>query len=102
MAGAVYNPLDVILPTVPLPPTIPFTFQVTRVSEVPCTVAVNCRVRRTRTVTLVGDIATDTGVTPVIAMLYAAETWPSGFSTVTGTADPVVEVEPDADNCEPD
>ena len=41
-AGAVYTPPAVIVPIVALPPTIPFTFHTTDVSEVLTTVAVNC------------------------------------------------------------
>src|SRR5262245_32010524 len=39
--GALYDPDAEIVPTVELPPTIPFTFQVTAVFGVFCTVAVN-------------------------------------------------------------
>jgi hypothetical protein len=40
-AGAVYSPVDVIVPRVELPPTTPFTFHVTLLSGVCRTVAVN-------------------------------------------------------------
>jgi hypothetical protein len=40
--GAVYNPLEVIVPAAALPPAVPFTCQVTAVFVVPVTVAVNC------------------------------------------------------------
>ncbi len=42
VAGAVYTPLDVIVPTVLFPPALPFTAQVTDVLLVPETDAVNC------------------------------------------------------------
>ena len=44
------------VPTVEFPPVIPFTFQITEVFGVFCTVAVNCRVCFVRTVALVGEI----------------------------------------------
>jgi hypothetical protein len=40
--GAVYNPVAVIVPTVALPPVVPFTCQVTAVFVVPVTVSMNC------------------------------------------------------------
>lgn len=40
-AGAVYTPAVVILPSVAVPPVVPFTLQVTAVFVVFCTVAVN-------------------------------------------------------------
>ena len=61
VAGAVYKPLEEIVPTVAFPPAIPFTFQVTAVLEVPLTVAVNCFEVETATDALVGDIDTETG-----------------------------------------
>jgi hypothetical protein len=48
------------VPTVELPPAIPFTFQVTPLFVVFCTVAVNCTVRRIRTVAEVGEIEIET------------------------------------------
>ena len=42
--GAVYKPLALMLPTVVLPPVVPFTCQVTAVFVVPETVARNCLV----------------------------------------------------------
>jgi hypothetical protein len=39
--GAKYVPMSVIVPTVELPPTIPFTSHATAVFEVPVTVAEN-------------------------------------------------------------
>jgi len=40
--GAVYRPFEEIMPTVELPPIVPFTAQVTPVLDVPLTLAVNC------------------------------------------------------------
>lgn len=82
--GALYRPLDEIVPTVPLPPTIPFTFHVTDVLADPCTVAVNCRVCFTRTDALVGEIATVT-VTAMTSTNAEFDTAPSGVVTITGT-----------------
>ena len=48
--GAVYSPPEEIVPVELLPPVTPFTCQVTAVSEVPVTVAENCRVDPTLTV----------------------------------------------------
>ena len=50
-----------MVPTVEFPPVMPFTFQVTAVFVVFETVAVNCLVRPTRTVALVGEMVMDTG-----------------------------------------
>src|ERR1700722_20146059 len=43
LAGGVYCPLEVIVPTDALPPATPFTDQLTAVFEVPVTVAANCK-----------------------------------------------------------
>ena len=43
LAGAVYWPVELIIPNEVLPPAVPFTDQVTAVFDVPETVAVNCR-----------------------------------------------------------
>jgi hypothetical protein len=42
LAGAVYRPCVVMVPTVALPPVTLFTDQVTFVLSLPVTVAVNC------------------------------------------------------------
>src|SRR5690242_11632296 len=76
--GAVYRPVVEIVPSVPFPPVIPFTCQVTRVSAVFWTVAVNWAVRRTRTVAAVGDTVTETGRPLLTEILYAADNCPSG------------------------
>jgi hypothetical protein len=41
-AGAVYNPVESMVPTAESPPPVPFTAQFTAVFVVPVTVAVNC------------------------------------------------------------
>jgi len=60
VAGAVYMPVEVIVPTVELPPTVPFTIQPTAVLLVPETEALNCFDCPTCTLALVGEIDTDT------------------------------------------
>ena len=59
-AGAVYRPVVLTVPTVLLPPFVLFTSQVTAVSVVPVTVAVNCSVDLGDSVTAAGDIETAT------------------------------------------
>jgi hypothetical protein len=60
--GAEYRPLEEIVPLLLLPPTRPFTFQVTPVVEVPVTAAVNCCVPSVETVAELGD--TETAMPP--------------------------------------
>ena len=86
------------MPAVVFPPLTPFTCHVTLSSVVPLTVAVKVAVRLTRTTALAGDTVTETGTLAITETLYAAEICPSGFKTVTGTDDPVADVEPDAVN----
>ena len=57
-AGAVYTPPDVIVPTVVFPPATPFTLQLTLVSVVFVTVAVNIAVFPSTTDPLVGAMVT--------------------------------------------
>jgi len=68
-----------IRPTVELPPAIPFTFQVTRPSLVPVTVAVNWADCRTFTVADVGETWTATVLGAVI--VTAAEPLAVGVAT---------------------
>jgi hypothetical protein len=56
--GAVYSPLAFIVPTVELPPAVPFTCQVTVVFAVPVTVPKNCFVAPGLTVTDAGVTVT--------------------------------------------
>jgi hypothetical protein len=65
-AGAVYSPLEEIVPTVEFPPMILFTSQVTAVFDVPVTVAVNCCVPPTTTVADEGETLTATVVDETI------------------------------------
>src|SRR5712692_1221429 len=73
-AGAVYSPPLVIVPTVLLPPTTPFTAQVTAVLETPETVAVNWAVSLTCRLSEAGDTTT------------AATTWSFCVSDLVGSA----------------
>ncbi len=59
-AGAVYNPLEEIIPTVLLPPATSFTLQVTAVLPVPVTLALNCCVAPTVKLAVVGAIVIET------------------------------------------
>lgn len=61
VVGAVYNPADVIVPTVELPPEMPETSHVTAVLLEFVTVAVNACVPPALTVTLAGETLTETG-----------------------------------------
>jgi hypothetical protein len=56
--GAVYKPEELIIPVVDVPPAVPFTSQVTRLSEVPVTLAVNCAACPASTVEELGETAT--------------------------------------------
>jgi hypothetical protein len=58
MAGAVYTPAALIVPTVEFPPLMPFTLHVTAVFDVPETVAVNGCCAPSNTFTDRGDIVT--------------------------------------------
>ena len=76
--GAVYNPAEVIVPTVGLPPGIPATSQVTAVLVVFPTVAVNSSVPPARTDGMVGETLTVTaeaitGQLPLLADAGAEE-----------------------------
>jgi hypothetical protein len=57
-AGAVYNPEELTVPTVELPPRIPFTDQVSVVLVGLTTVAVNCNVPSVTTVAEAGERVT--------------------------------------------
>jgi len=83
------------VPTVALPPAIPFTLQVTAVFVVPVTVAVNCCVAPVTTEALVGLTLTVTGSTTVTeaeADLVGSATLVAVTVTVAGegTADGAV------------
>lgn len=59
-AGAVYMPLDEIVPSEELPPEIPLTLQVTAVLLVPETAAFNCIVLPSKTLPVGGVTETET------------------------------------------
>jgi hypothetical protein len=68
--GAVYRPVEEIVPTDEFPPATPPTNQFTAVLVVPETVAANCCDRPACTFALVGEIETETcvdGATPEVA-----------------------------------
>ena len=66
--GAEYKPLEDTVPTVELPPAIPFTLQVAAVFVVPLIVAVNCWLWETCTDAAVGDRVIETaGVIATVA-----------------------------------
>src|SRR5438445_8289731 len=58
--GAMYSPVEEIVPTVALPPVTPATLQVAAVLLVPVTVALNCWVVLVATSALGGETLTDT------------------------------------------
>lgn len=60
-AGAVYKPVAEIVPSVELPPAVPFTAQFTPVFVVPLTLAWNCCVCPRNSVALAGCTVTVTG-----------------------------------------
>ena len=74
-----------MVPTAPLPPTIPFTFQVAAVLADPCTVAVNWRVVFTLTVALTGEMVMLTHGAWTTATDTVFDTSPSGVFTTTAT-----------------
>src|SRR3954469_4014584 len=76
-----------MVPTLPLPPAIPFTFQVTVLFVLFCTAAVNCLVCFTRTLALVGDTDTDTDAAAVTVTNTVFDVVASGQLTTTGTDD---------------
>jgi hypothetical protein len=81
-AGAVYNPVLPIVPTVVYPPTTPFTDHVAPWLVLPVTLAENCCVCPTITVCAGGLTATTT----VTASVSALEVPPPGPGVVTVTA----------------
>ena len=100
----------VIVPTVALPPTTPFTLQFTAVFVVPVTVAVNCCVAPVTTVALVGLTLTATGTMVTVAeaelvaraWLVAVTVTVAGVGTVVGAVyRPVVLIVPHAAPVQP-
>ena len=68
-----YIPEEEIVPPLELPPTTPFTSQLTAVLLVPDTVALNAWVWPTFTLVLAGETATETGTGALIATVALAE-----------------------------
>jgi len=66
-AGAVYSPVELIVPLIASPPAAPFTCHVTVILVDPVTVAVNCCVVAPATLAVVGEMATET---PVVVELF--------------------------------
>jgi ABC-type transporter Mla MlaB component len=73
VAGAVYMPDEVTVPTVELPPDAPFTIQFTAVLLLPETAALNCWDCPTCRLALVGETETDTAGAAVIETAALAE-----------------------------
>jgi hypothetical protein len=69
-AGAVYSPIELIVPTVMFPPPTPSTDHVTDALDNPSTVAVNCCVAPATTNATPGETDTnDVTVTTALAVL---------------------------------
>jgi hypothetical protein len=81
-AGAAYNPVLPIVPSVALPPTTPFTDHVTAWFVLPVTLPVNCCISPTVMVSAGGLTVTTTGTASVSAL----EVPPPGAGVVTATA----------------
>ena len=88
-----------IVPSDPLPPLTPFTFQITDVFPLFWTVAVNCCVVLTLTVAVVGEMEIAIGAGATTFTENVLETSPSGVLTTTGTDDFAAGAFPDARNC---
>src|SRR5258706_16331803 len=82
-----------MVPSVELPPAMPFTLHVTAVLVDPLTVAPNCRVVETGTPALEGETLTVIGFATVIRKLTAELVVPPRpvFVTVIGTEVPTCE-----------
>jgi hypothetical protein len=74
-SGALYKPVESIVPQVPPAQPIPDTLQLTAVFCVPLTVAVNCCCVPVLTVACVGEIATLTELPDVTVTVAVAETF---------------------------
>ena len=105
-AGAVYRPLDETVPQADPEHPAPATFQVTAVSVVPVTVAVNCCLFPTticavvgaRWIVTTGRIVTDTDADLVLLAFEVAVTvTAAGLGTAAGAVKrPLEEIEPQA------
>ena len=106
VAGAVYRPVDVTVPTVELPPAIPFTLHEKLMPGFPLSVAANCRVvvirttspggsrlRTPMTLNDVGELPAPRGVvtrmSPVVAPAGTFVTRRFGAAAVTRAAVPL-------------
>jgi len=86
--GAVYSPVDDIVPQEPATQPIPETAQVTPLLELPVTVAVNCCWPFTAIVTFAGDTETATVVAePMVTVAVPAWVRLERESAVTVTVD---------------
>jgi hypothetical protein len=86
-AGAVYSPVDEIVPVVEFPPAVPFTDHVTLVLDELLTLAVNCCVPDSWTEALAGETETDTAditVTDAEADFFGSATLVAAIVTVAG------------------
>jgi hypothetical protein len=82
------SPLPLITPTLLLPSTTPSTVQVRAVSDVFCTVAVNCCVSLVNTLALLGLMLIATGPATVTTAL--ADSVASAWLVATTVCDPAV------------
>jgi len=89
VAGAVYSPEELIVPTTESPPAIPFTDLEKLAEPPPCNVAANCFVSAARTDTVAGETVTpaETGA--------GAPLWPLPFPAPLSEPGPTV-AQPDA------
>jgi hypothetical protein len=100
--GAVYSPLELMAPTVELPPATPFTCHVTRVFVEKATVAVNCCVAAACTEAVVGLTAMGKATTTLAVPVWvesAAEIAVIVTVALAGTEDgavyrPLLEIQP--------
>jgi len=72
LAGALYTPAVVIVPTVELPPAMPDTSQFTPVFVVPVTQEVNWSDCPTSRLVLVGEMETDTDAGMIVTVASAS------------------------------
>jgi hypothetical protein len=84
LLGAVYKPVALTVPSVALPPAVPFTDQVTFVFVLPVTVAVNACVAPARKVALAGATTTERLLDgPVTVSFTATDAINPGFGFCT-------------------
>src|SRR6516225_193752 len=78
-SGAVYKPLEVMVPILASPPLVPFTLQSTQPLVEPSTLATNCWVAPLTTVAAAGETVTSAAAT--IVTVADAPAWLSAFDT---------------------